>query len=253
MVRLDEVNGIPEDKSISVILPTRDEEDAILPCLESIARCEGPMEILVVDGGSRDRTLERARDFTSRSPHATRVLSSDRTGRAAQMNFAAKEAGGAILWFVHADSRVPQDATLAIRRALSDPRVLAGSFRFEVDSPGWKFRLLETAVATRTRWFRAPYGDQGLFLRTDVFRRIGGYADQPILEDLDLVRRVRKLGRMAALPQSLVTAGRRWEEHGFLATTWLHTRILIADRLGVEPETIANWRRSRSAEGRRKG
>jgi len=236
------------DARISVIVPTWNEEDAIGPCLESILLGEGPLEVRIADGGSTDGTLARAEALAERSAIPVRVVACPRRGRAAQMNRAARDADGSVLWFVHADSRVPPGATRGIRTALADRRTVAGSFRFAVDSPRPVFRLLERMVALRTRWLRAPYGDQGLFVRADEFRRLGGFADQPILEDLDFVRRVRRLGRLAALPDPLLTSARRWEQSGVLATTWLHARILLGDRLGTPPERLAALRRSPARE-----
>ena len=158
------------------------------------------------------------------------------------MNHAATKSRGAILWFVHADSRVTADAVHAIHEALADPRTVGGSFRFQVDSPRRVFRWIERAVDWRTRWLRTPYGDQGLFVRRDTFERLGGFAEEPILEDLYFVRAMRRTGRLAALPQPLRTSARRWDKAGVVRTTLRHQKILLLERLGVSTTKLAGYR-----------
>ncbi len=229
----------PAPALVSVIIPTWQEEATLETCLRSLLECEGPIEILVADAGSTDRTLEVA---TKLEPRGVRVVHCGSRGRATQMNEAADEARGSILWFVHADSRVHRESATRIRTALEEDGTALGAFRFAVDSRRFRFRVLERAVALRTRRLRCPYGDQGLFVRRALFERIGGYADQPLLEDLHLVRRLRREGSLYVVDLPLETSARRWEERGFLRTTWQHLRILTLDRLGVPPERLRRVR-----------
>lgn len=222
---------------ISAIVPARNEERRIGPCLEALLRCDPSPEVIVCDGGSTDRTIAVASSFRS-----VRVVRSPRPGRAAQMNHAATVARGDVLWFVHADCRVPESGARRIREALSSRGVPGGCFRFAVDSPRHRYRILERAVWLRTRWLRAPYGDQGLFVTRETFEAVGPFDDVPILEDLRLVRRLRRLGRLVVIAEPVVTSARRFERGGFLRTVARHQWILVLDRLGVPPRRLAKIR-----------
>ena len=138
----------------------------------------------------------------------------------------------------------------AIRHALRDPRVAGGAFRFVLDGSRRAYRVIEAGVALRTRWLRLPLGDQGLFLRRADFEAIGGYRDVPLLEDLYLVREIRRRGRLAVLDLPLVTSCRRWEAHGLAATTFRHCRLLVLENLGASPERLARIREGGSPETR---
>lgn len=211
---------------ISVIVPALDEEARLPACLGDLAAEGGDVEVLVVDGGSRDATRAVAASFPG-----VRVLAG-RRGRARQMNLGAAAARGDVLWFLHADSRVPPGALLEIERILRDPRVVGGAFRFAVDSPRWVYRLVELGVRIRSEVLGVPYGDQGLFVRREVFDAAGGYADVEVMEDLYLVRTLRRRGGLRVLPLPLVTSARRWERRGVLATTVRNLGLVLADWLG---------------------
>lgn len=219
---------------VTVIVPTWNEESALGRCLASLATTAERAEVIVSDGGSDDGTLAVAQSFDG-----VRVVDASRPQRAVQMNDAARVARGRVLWFVHADSVVVPGSFAAIRRALDPASVVGGSFRFAVEAPGLRYRLLEHAVSARTRWLRSPYGDQGLFVRRRIFDEIGGFPAQPILEDLHFVRSMRRIGRIVALDERLITSARRWESRGFWPTTFRHAWILALDRLGVSPSRIA--------------
>lgn len=214
---------------ISVIIPTLDEEAALGPCLEALRGVEDTLEVIVADGGSRDRT----REVAARFPEVTWVSSP--AGRARQMNAGARVARGEVLWFLHADSRPPVDAGSQIFEALAAPEVVAGAFRFAIASRRPVFRLLEWGVRVRSEWFETPYGDQGLFLAATTFFDLGGYPEVPTMEDLYLVRALRRVGRVRVVTRALPTSARSWETHGVLWTTWVHWTAVLRDWLGLGP------------------
>jgi rSAM/selenodomain-associated transferase 2 len=226
---------------IAVVIPALDEADRVAQAVAS-ARAPGA-SVVVVDGGSRDATRERARAA------GARVIASE-AGRARQLAAGARAAGGEVLVFLHADSRLPAGFAEGIRGALADPTVAGGSFalRFERE-PGaggparLGLRLLEAGVSLRVALFGLPYGDQALFARRSALERAGGVPQVPILEDLDLVAALRRTGRFVVLPAPVVTSPRRYLARG-LARTWLRNAgALAAWRLGVDRARVAAWYR----------
>lgn len=219
------------DKKISVIIPALNEAETIRATLGSL-RTVPASEIIVVDGGSSDATREIAR------AEGVTVLRAPR-GRARQQNFGAAAASGEILFFLHADTQAPPDYVGLIRRALQTPGVGAGSFSLAItgDRPG--LQAIATLANWRSRWLQLPYGDQGLFLSASFWARLGGYPEQPIMEDFALVRKIRRHGRLVTLPQTVLTSGRRWEQKGLWRTTWINQLMIFGYYLGVAPETLA--------------
>jgi rSAM/selenodomain-associated transferase 2 len=221
---------------ITVVIPTLEEEENIGACLAAFDGQEGPLEIIVADGGSSDRTVAIA----AQTP-GVRVVQAPR-GRGAQMNAGARAAGGEILWFVHADCLASSGAAAAIRRALSRDGVSGGVFRFALAGDRRAYRLVEWGVRARCRLRGLPYGDQGIFVRRALFEALGGYRETPILEDLYLVRALRRRGRLVMLPDAMHTSSRRYARDGLLRTVARHQMLLLAERLGVSPDGLARLR-----------
>jgi len=225
----------PETSRISVVIPTLDEGDYLDATLDPLQR--GPdVEMIVADGGSRDRTVEIAR------ARHVRVVDGP-PGRARQMNLGAAAAGGDVLLFLHADTHLPQDFPQHVHGTLAQPGVVAGAFRFRIAGARGSLRLIQWATNLRSRLQQMPYGDQALFLRADTFFRQGGFADLPIMEDYDFVQRLRRIGRIALAGADAVTSGRRWNRFGPWRTTLLNQQIIWAYRCGVSPSRLARWYR----------
>jgi len=216
---------------ISLIVPVRDEEEIIGDFLDHLPA--GPdLEVIVVDGGSRDQTRAKARE------HPVRLLQSP-PGRGIQLNRGAAAARGDIFLFVHCDTRLPRDFQEQIIQVLQRPGIVAGAFRLEIDADGTVFRIIEIGANLRSRYLCLPYGDQGIFLQRTFFQAVNGFPDQPLMEDLALVRRLRRLGRIGLAGTRVRTSARRWHRQGVIRTTLLNQLLLAAYALGVAPTTLA--------------
>ena len=184
-------------------------------------------EVLVVDA-SDDGTAEAARAA------GLRVVVGER-GRATQMNLGAAETTGDQLLFLHADTELPGGVEQRIDATLADPGVALGAFGFQLDRRGVSYGVIEWGAGLRNRLLRLPYGDQGLFLRRATFEQLGGFADLPIMEDVDLVERARALGRVVVLPEAAVTSSRRYEERGPVRLMLRHWWLAGRWKLGWRP------------------
>lgn len=221
---------------ISVIIPTLNEAEYMERTLAAFSGAVD-VETLVVDAGSRDGTPQIA------EAHGCRVLTVP-PSRARQMNAGAAAATGEILLFLHADTRLPERFADYVRRTLSTPNVIAGAFGLRIAAAGRSLRLIEWGVSLRSRWLQMPYGDQALFLRAGTFRELGGFPDLPIMEDFEMVRRLRRLGRITILPFPATASARRWQAIGPWRTTWINQKVIAGHCLGVPPERLARWYRA---------
>ncbi|MEO6245967.1 MAG: TIGR04283 family arsenosugar biosynthesis glycosyltransferase, partial [Opitutaceae bacterium] len=223
---------------VSVIIPTLNEAQQ-LPGVLAAALSDQPHEVIVVDGGSADGTPDIAR------AHGVIMLASA-PGRAAQMNFGAAIATGEYLLFLHADTLLPRDYAAQVRQTLELPGVVAGAFRFAIagEFPGRSF--IERATNWRARRRQLPYGDQGLFLRRELFHGIGRFPELPLLEDYVLVRRLRTRGRVMQTAGTATTSGRRWHRLGALRTTLINRIVVLGYHAGVSPARLARWYRGES-------
>jgi rSAM/selenodomain-associated transferase 2 len=222
--------------SVSVIIPTLNEAENIGAVIEAVRRAK-PNEVIVVDGGSTDATAELARQA------GATVLISPR-GRGAQQRVGAEHARGEALLFLHADTKLPANYLDVVAKILGHADVAGGAFRFKLDEPGVRFRWIERLVDWRCRFFELPYGDQAIFVRADVLKRIGGYPALPIMEDYELVDRLKKVGRIEVAQAEAVTSARRWRRLGALNAALTNIECLAAYKLGVSAETIARRRRT---------
>lgn len=224
---------IPPPPLISIVLPTLNEAQNLPQVLGTIP---AGVDVVVVDGGSADCTAEVAKAW------GARVIWSS-PGRSHQLNCGAAAATGSILLFLHADTRLPEGFEQAIRQTLAQPGVVAGAFRLAINGPDRGLRWVEWGVNLRSRFLQMPYGDQGIFIKADIFHQLGGFPDLPMMEDFELVRRLRKVGRVAIAPAAVVTSDRRWRTLGILRTT-LANQIMIAGYfLGIDPHKLARWYR----------
>jgi len=224
---------------ISLIIPTLDEQDRIAATLDALesAVAGRNVEVIVADGGSRDRTVEIVRGFGS-----VRAVECGRAGRGFQMNAGAAAARAQTLLFLHADVTIPGDALDAIARSLADERIAGGCFeiRFPAESPR-SLRLVAWGINLRTRWFRTATGDQGIFVRRDVFDAIGGYREIPLMEDIALFDKMKRRGRVAILPARIEISPRRWLRHGIWRTVLLMYALRIGHWIGIPPVTLKRW------------
>jgi len=222
---------------LSIIVPCLNEAQGITGTLSALAalRAHGS-EVIVVDGGSPDGTVDVARQFT------TKVFKGAR-GRANQMNFGALQAKGDILLFLHGDTALPPSALERVRRALSDETIVGGAFRLRIASPCRALKMVAWGANLRSRLLGLPYGDQALFVRRSVFEAIGGFAPWPLMEDVDLACRLRRAGRMVLLPEAVTTSARRWEREGVVLTTVRNSLLLVGFWAGCSPAWLAQWYR----------
>lgn len=209
--------------NLSVIIPALNEAET-LPRLLTSLRAGELSEILVVDGDSWDGTQDIAREWGATCLPSAR-------GRAAQLNRGAAAARGDWLWFLHADTVLPPDWERQLRRAMEDPAVVGGGFRSVIDAPGAGYRFLEAWGWLRMRVQRSFYGDQGIFVRRDLFERLGGFAEIPVCEDAELSKRMWRAGRVVILPGPIRTSARRWQRNGWWRTVAEHTTLAIRHEL----------------------
>ncbi len=220
---------------ISVIIPVLNDAEALDLALSSTQDCTG-VERIVVDGGSSDESAEVALS------RGVKILHSP-PGRARQMNAGAEVAEGTFLVFLHADTRLPEGFDYHVRRILTQSGVAAGAFQLQIDAPSARWRFIEKTANWRSQYLQMPYGDQAIFLRAELFREMGGFPDLPIMEDFELIRRLKGRGRIVIAPAAVLTSARRWERLGAVRTTLINQLMILGFYLGFEPSRLARWYR----------
>ncbi|KAJ8902084.1 hypothetical protein NDN08_006492 [Rhodosorus marinus] len=228
------------DEVVSVIIPTLNEEGSIASTIralrEGVVEKDTRLDIVVADGGSVDGTKRLVKTAKARLIQAGR-------GRGTQLNNAVPSAEGSFLIFLHADTRLPFGFDKVVRSTLQDETVSLGAFRLKIDSNVRGIRLIEAVANLRSRFFGMPYGDQGFFMRRTTFNQLGGFPDIPLMEDFQMARNAKRLGRVITANESAVTSGRRWEEFGVFRTTVLNQIIVAGFYLGVPAQTLNKWYR----------
>jgi rSAM/selenodomain-associated transferase 2 len=220
---------------LSIVVPAVDEAANLARLLPDLLARERDAEVLVADGGSRDES----RAVVARVP-AVRWVSAPR-GRARQMNAGARAARGDVLLFLHADTLLPDGAGAAIRAALADPGVVGGRFDVRLDSDRYLLALVGWLMNHRSRLTGISTGDQAIFVRRAVFEGLGGYPDIPLMEDVELTRRLKRCGRLAALGLRVMTSARKWETEGPLRTIVLMWILRLLYATGVSPVRLHRW------------
>ena len=215
---------------LSIIIPVLNEERTIAGAVDNLG-CVERCEIIVVDGGSTDRTAEVVRDGPARLVVAAR-------GRAAQMNQGARHAAGDVLLFLHADTRLPATAGADVEGSMTDPGCVGGRFDIRLDSPRPLLRVVGHMISLRSRLTRVATGDQAIFVRRTVFEGLGGFPEIPIMEDVAFCRALKRQGRIACLRSRVVSSARRWEQNGPVRTILLMWALKLLYLAGVSPARL---------------
>lgn len=219
--------------NVSVIVPVFNEEKGIAAALSALMPL-APREVIVVDGGSEDRTLEICGSF------GVKILSSER-GRGRQMNCGARHASSEVLLFLHADTRLPGSALGDVAAALSDPRYVGGRFDVELEGSHPMLKVVGALINWRSRASRVGTGDQAIFVRRETFTRMGGYPDIPLMEDIALGRSLKRLGAIACLKGRVITSARRWEQEGVWRTIFRMWTLKFLYLAGVSPARLKQF------------
>jgi rSAM/selenodomain-associated transferase 2 len=221
--------------TVSIVVPTLDEAANLAWLLPDLRARWPAAEIIVADAGSPDGTGELAAAY----PEVRWLTASP--GRARQMNAGARLAQGDAVLFLHADTRLPDGALEAIAQALADPSVVGGRFDVRFDSSRPIMRVVAWLMNRRSRLTGISTGDQGIFVRRAPFESLGGYPDIPLMEDIELSRRLKRQGRLAALPLRVTTAARKWEREGPARTIVLMWGLRLLHFAGVSPARLHRW------------
>jgi len=223
--------------NFSVIIPVLHETNKINSLIEHLHALEGSRnsEVIIVDGSPTKDTINAIND--------EKIISiSSEKGRAKQMNAGASIAQGEILIFLHADTKLPEDAFQKIRRVLEEGRYVGGAFYLRIDSDRVIFKLISHITSFLSRLTRIPYGDQTIFIKKDYFNRIGRYGDIPVMEDAELMRKIkRERKKICIIRDNVKTSPRRWEEKGIFYTILINQMIRILYFLGVSPDKLTKF------------
>lgn len=230
MVRAETRRGVTNNVRISVLVPAFNEEAVIGATLAHARITLDPHEVVVGDACSRDRTAAIAGAYAH-------VVTRNMT-RGAILNQVASTATGDVLLFLHADTILPPDAALAIAAAFRDPHVVGGAFRLRLDDPTWVARLISVSVNLRTSLLKTFFGDQAMFVRRDVFLSCGGFQDWSVMEDLEILSRLRQYGRLQLLDAEVITSARRHRRNGWLKTITTIWGICLLHRCGVPGQLL---------------
>lgn len=218
---------------LSIIIPVLNENNYLLATLKSLADLKkNKHEIIIVDGGSQDNIFEISKSYTD-------AIFISEKGRAHQMNTGAKQASGDVLWFLHADSLIPNHADEFIINALQTTRSVWGRFNIQLSGIHWVFRIIEKLINSRSLLTGIATGDQGIFVLRTEFEKINGYANISLMEDIHLSKRLKKISRPACLKENIITSSRRWESNGIIKTVILMWCLRFAYFIGTPTNKLA--------------
>ncbi len=226
--------------TISVIIPVLHETERINSIIEHLKNLDDSQacRIIVVDGDLSGQTINAI-------THDNVIKIVSEKGRAKQMNAGAELATGDILLFLHADTRLPTGALTKITEVLENEKYVAGAFDLAIDSDNRLIKAIAAQARFRSRLTRTPYGDQAIFIRKKYFDEIGRFKSIALMEDVELMRRIKKRGdRISILPDRVKTSARRWEKEGILYTTLRNRALMILYSLGVSPNWLARFYKS---------
>ena len=227
---------------ISIIIPVLNESETIqtvLECLENQST-EKTIEIIVVDADPDATTLEAIR--IKNTPRLQLKTDTSEKGRGTQMNRGAQLASGPILLFLHVDTLLPEGALQAISWTLQNKHIVGGAFDLGIRSSRWGYRIIENVATVRSRITRLPYGDQGIFLRRDYFHMIGGFSMIPLMEDVDIMRRIKRRGdTIEIIGKRVQTDPRRWEKEGLVLGTLRNWMLMSLYLMGVSPHKLVRY------------
>lgn len=217
---------------ISIIIPTLNESLLLQRLLCDLNKIiDSQVEIIVVDGGSNDNTLEIA------SKYAHQVFVTEQ-GRATQMNYGAAFAKGEVLFFLHADSMLTTNAFQKLKEIVKESAYVGGAFRLQIDSNKLLLSIISQVVNLRSRFFHLVYGDQGIFVRKKNFLEIGKFLITPLMEDVEFYGRLRASGKTVILNEKILTSARRWEKEGILYATFRNWLLLIMYYMGIPAKQL---------------
>jgi rSAM/selenodomain-associated transferase 2 len=235
--------------TISIIIPVLNEATIIKQTLGQLTQYS-EIEIIVVDGGSQDETVaiaERSqREIAERGGRpiaktSTKVITAISKGRAGQMNAGADLAQSEILLFLHGDTQLPANFIDLVIKTLQEHQTIAGAFELAIDGSSISLRWIERLVKMRSRLFSLPYGDQAIFISKSAFIEAGGFADLPIMEDFEFIRRIRRRGRIAIASAAVTTSDRRWQKLGVWQTTLINQLMIAGYYLGISPTKLSQF------------
>ena len=227
----------PNDYRFSIIIPVLNEQtqiNSVLAHLEKL-NCRNLAEIIVVDGDPDGQTIKTINDDS-----VIKLIS--KKGRAVQMNAGAEIARGQILIFLHADTRLPESALEKIDNCLQNQKYVGGAFNLHIDSDRLWLKYISNRTSARSQKSQIPYGDQAIFIRKNYFDKIGKFEEIPLMEDVNLMNRIKKAGRkICVLPDKVITSPRRWQRDGLFFTSFRNRIFVLLYNLGVSPEKLAKY------------
>jgi rSAM/selenodomain-associated transferase 2 len=225
---------------ISIVTPMLNEEENVKPFLNNLRGLEGDFELILVDGGSWDRTLSEVEIHKNGFPRRLKLLEADR-GRGLQMNRGAQMAEGNILLFLHIDCLIQKDSLRLIEKLIHGKKIIGGGFRQAFLSPDLFLKLQSGIGNLRAGLTRTFYGDYGIFIRKDIFDQVGGFDNIPFLEDVEMCKKVKKYGKLIQINHSILTSPRRYLNKGKLRLIAAFTLAILLNSAGFRPRFLIKY------------